>query len=631
MIPKLNDYKSIGDYKWFPMELITLQDLFCSSSLLKIEFYGLEQRLDKKNDLKAKGTLLMAILDKHQLKFNIHKDAKSLMETIEKSQLEILDETISQKDIDLKFLRSLPSEWKTPTLIWRNKSNLEEQSLDDLFNNLLIYEAEVKGSSTSSQNTAYLSSNNTDNTNESVSDVPSVSAASSKATVSTLPNVDSLKNDRYKTGERYHVVPPPYTKTFMPLKPDLVFNDAHTASESVANVVNVELSINKPSKDMSMTLRPDAPIIEDWTSDSENETGIESGNPQQALKDKGVIDSGCLRHMTGNISFLSYFEEINGGYVAFGRNPKGGKITGKGRIKTGFKENLDAGKVGKETISAQQYVLIPLWSTGLQDPQNTNADVADAAFDVKESENDVHVSASGSNKTKKHDDKAKRDNKGKNRLKYPDDPDMPELEDIVYSDDEKDIASTPIETEKPLLKDPDGEDVDVHIYRYLKGKPDLGLWYPKDSPFNLMAYFDSDYARASLDRKFTTVKSWLVQSKRLLAFITAVSFKLMLFGLTKDAAVNLMLLDDTDGVECLPNEEIFTELARMGYEKPPPKLTFYNVFFSTQWKFLIHTLVQCVSVKRTAWNEFSYSMASVVICLATCRKFNFFKYIFDSM
>nr|GEW85532.1 hypothetical protein [Tanacetum cinerariifolium] len=53
------------------------------------------------------------------------------------------------------------------------------------------------------------------------------------------------------------------------------------------------------------------------------------GNPQQALKDKGVIDSGCSRHMTGNMSHLSDFEELNGRYVAFGGNPKGGKITGK--------------------------------------------------------------------------------------------------------------------------------------------------------------------------------------------------------------------------------------------------------------------------------------------------------------
>nr|GEW88852.1 hypothetical protein [Tanacetum cinerariifolium] len=108
-------------------------------------------------------------------------------------------------------------------------------------------------------------------------------------------------------------------------------------------------------------------------------------------------------------------------------------------------------------------------------------------------------------------------------------------------------ASTPIDTEKPLLKDPDGEDVDVHtyrsmigslmyltslrpdimfvvcacvrfqvtlkashlhavkmIFRYLKGKPHLGLWYPKDSPFDLGAYPDSDFTGASLDRKSTT-------------------------------------------------------------------------------------------------------------------------------
>nr|GEX91552.1 retrovirus-related Pol polyprotein from transposon TNT 1-94 [Tanacetum cinerariifolium] len=59
------------------------------------------------------------------------------------------------------------------------------------------------------------------------------------------------------------------------------------------------------------------------------------GNPQQALKDKRVIGSGCSRYITGNMSYLSDFEELNGGYVAFGGNPKGGKIIGKGKIKTG--------------------------------------------------------------------------------------------------------------------------------------------------------------------------------------------------------------------------------------------------------------------------------------------------------
>nr|GEV04337.1 hypothetical protein [Tanacetum cinerariifolium] len=141
-------------------------------------------------------------------------------------------------------------------------------------------------------------------------------------------------------------------------------------------------------------------------------------------------------------------------------------------------------------------------------------------------------------------------------------------------------ASTPIDTKKPLLMDPDGEDVDVHIYRYLKGKPHLGLWYPKDSFFNLVAYSDSDYAGASLDRKSTTggcqflgcrLISWQCKKQTVVVtssteaeyvaaasccaqvlwiqnqlldyghFLNAVNSQLMLFGLTIDAAY-LMLL-----------------------------------------------------------------------------------------
>ncbi|GJZ18638.1 putative ribonuclease H-like domain-containing protein [Tanacetum coccineum] len=76
-------------------------------------------------------------------------------------------------------------------------------------------------------------------------------------------------------------------------------------------------------------------------------------------------------------------------------------------------------------------------------------------------------------------------------------------------------ASTPMETHKPLLQDTTGTDVDVQpkashmhvvkrIFRYLKRQPTLGLWYPKNSPMDLIAYSDSDYAGASIDRKSTT-------------------------------------------------------------------------------------------------------------------------------
>nr|GFA08418.1 hypothetical protein [Tanacetum cinerariifolium] len=171
----------------------------------------IEQKLARKNELKAHGTLLMALPDKHQLKFNSHKDAKTLMEAIYSegldqihdrlqnlvSQLEIHRVSLSQEDVNLKFLRSLPSEWKTHTLIWRNKTDLEDKSLDDLFNILKIYESKVKHSSSigiDSNNLAFVPSTSTDITTDSVSAAVNVSAVGTKMSAYTLPNVDSLSN-----------------------------------------------------------------------------------------------------------------------------------------------------------------------------------------------------------------------------------------------------------------------------------------------------------------------------------------------------------------------------------------------------------------------------------------------------
>nr|GEV95888.1 putative ribonuclease H-like domain-containing protein [Tanacetum cinerariifolium] len=245
----------------------------------------------------------------------------------------------------------------------------------------------------------------------------------------------SSLSDRSQPSGRYHAIPPPITRTFMPPKPDLVFHTALIAVETDHSVVIVQLSPSKLAQDLSHTNRPSAPIIEDWVSDSEDESktndlqivpsffsplsksvdhlikdcdyhakkkaqptprnyahmgnnkqnaslthknplkhmvpaavhtrskpvsvtdvrpvsvalpkimvpvvsvaqGLKGkwGNLQYALKDKGVINSGCSRHIIGNMSYLSNFAELNGGYVAFGGNPKGGKISGKGKIKTG--------------------------------------------------------------------------------------------------------------------------------------------------------------------------------------------------------------------------------------------------------------------------------------------------------
>nr|GEU83297.1 hypothetical protein [Tanacetum cinerariifolium] len=365
-----------------------------------------EQRLAKKNELKARGNLLMALSDKHQLKFNIHKDAKSLMKAIEKR----FGGNKETKKVQKTLLKQ------------QNKTNLEDQSLDDLFNNLKIYEVSVVPSVSAAGAKVPVSAlSNVDNLSDAViysffvsqSNSPrldnedlkqidaddleemdlkwqmamltmssrdtrnkdtqrkniSVETSTSNALVSQYDRVGSYDwsfqadeeptnyalmaftsssssssdnevfasdelissesdvsvptspvHDRYKSGDGYHVVPPSYTGTFMPPKPDLVFHDAPTVYETIPNVFYVEPSTTKPNKDLSQSNRPSAPIIEDWFLTKKMNL---RGNPHQALKDKSVIDSGCLRHMTKNISYLSFFKEINGGYVAFGGNPIG--------------------------------------------------------------------------------------------------------------------------------------------------------------------------------------------------------------------------------------------------------------------------------------------------------------------
>ncbi|GJR59563.1 hypothetical protein Tco_1501725 [Tanacetum coccineum] len=179
-----------------------------------------DEKHDRRNEMKARGTLLMALLNKDQLKFYSYKDAKLLMEAIEKryggnkeskkvqrtllkqqyenfaglssetidqtvdrlqkviSQLEIQGEVIAQEDMNLKLLRSLPSEWKTHALIWRNKVEIETLSLDNLYNNLKIYEPGLTGSSSTSQNSqnvAFVSSNSTNsNINNNINEADNI-------------------------------------------------------------------------------------------------------------------------------------------------------------------------------------------------------------------------------------------------------------------------------------------------------------------------------------------------------------------------------------------------------------------------------------------------------------------------
>ncbi|GKC84836.1 ribonuclease H-like domain-containing protein [Tanacetum coccineum] len=113
------------------------------------------------------------------------------------SQLEIHGESISQEDVNQKFLRSLSPEWNTHIIVWRNKPEIDTLSLDDLYNNLKIYEPEVKwtlSSSTNTQNVAFMSSNSTSSTNGAVNTAHGVTTASTQATVVNSTTIDNLSD-----------------------------------------------------------------------------------------------------------------------------------------------------------------------------------------------------------------------------------------------------------------------------------------------------------------------------------------------------------------------------------------------------------------------------------------------------
>ncbi|GJU39529.1 ribonuclease H-like domain-containing protein [Tanacetum coccineum] len=188
-----------------------------------------EEKAQKRLEVKARSTLMMGVPNEHHLKFNSIKDAKLLMEAVEKrfggnaatkktqrnilkqqlqklvSQLELLREMISQEDVNQKLLRSLSSKWNTHAVVWRNKYELETISVDDLYNNLKVYEPKVKGmssSSSSTQNMAFVSSSNNNsgrsnevvNTAQTVNTAYEVSTASTQVNTANFSNVDNLSD-----------------------------------------------------------------------------------------------------------------------------------------------------------------------------------------------------------------------------------------------------------------------------------------------------------------------------------------------------------------------------------------------------------------------------------------------------
>ncbi|GKF26260.1 hypothetical protein Tco_0082154 [Tanacetum coccineum] len=106
-------------------------------------------------------------------------------------------EVIPQEDINQKFLRSLSQEWAMHTIVWRNKSNIETMSLDDLFNNMKAYESEVKrtsSSTTNSKNVAFLSSSNTNSATRAVNTAQGVNTASTQGVADSSTTIENLSD-----------------------------------------------------------------------------------------------------------------------------------------------------------------------------------------------------------------------------------------------------------------------------------------------------------------------------------------------------------------------------------------------------------------------------------------------------
>nr|GEU96705.1 hypothetical protein [Tanacetum cinerariifolium] len=206
-------------------------------------------------------------------------------------------------------------------------------------------------------------------------------------------------------------------------------------------------------------------------------------------------------------------------------------------------------------------------------------------------------------------------------------------------------ASTPIETQKPLVKDKEATNVDVHLYskelaspkkmaleQMATGKEISNLFMAGSLPKTTLP------TRSSVSYALTaspTIRTSCIQQFWITTKVKTINDEVRIQALIDEKRVNIkessirhtLKLNDTEGTSCLANAEIFYGLAKMGYEKLYEKLTFYKAFFSPQWKFLIHTILQCLSTKTTSWDEFSSTMASTIICLTTNQKFNFSRFV----
>ncbi|GJY21127.1 hypothetical protein Tco_0393693 [Tanacetum coccineum] len=315
-----------------------------------------EDKAQRRLEVKARSTLMMGIPNEHQLKFNSIKDAKLLLEVVEKR----FGGNAAPPDSKIIFKK-------------QNKAELETMSMDDLYNNLKVYEPEVKGmssSSSSTQNMAFMSSsnNNTSSSNEVVNAAHGVTTASTQVNTAYSTNIDNLSdvvicsffasqlNSPQLAHEDLQQIHPDDIEE-MDLRWQMAMltmrarrflkNTGRKLTVNGNETIGFDKALKNQENKNKESSRRSVPVETststsllscdglggyDWSDQAEegpnyalmaysSSNSDSEGNPQMDLQDQGVIDSGCSRHMTENMSYLTNYEEIDRGYVALG-DPK---------------------------------------------------------------------------------------------------------------------------------------------------------------------------------------------------------------------------------------------------------------------------------------------------------------------
>ncbi|GJS61863.1 putative ribonuclease H-like domain-containing protein [Tanacetum coccineum] len=249
------------------------------------------------------------------------------------------------------------------------------------------------------------------------------------------------------------------------------------------NTVQPRTAVNNagPLKNVITNSKSTAKRTFNKITSANNSNFTEKGNPQQDLKDNGVIYNGCSRHMIGNRSYLTDYEEIDGGFLAFGGNSKGGKITRKGKIRTGkldiedvyfvkelkfnlFSVSQMCDKKNNVTVFTELNTQDPPFSSSskdspdaeckpseeeekkdAEDPGNEDSEVTSTEEPRVNQEKDANVNNTNKINTVSPTDNTTgiEANAVDENIVYgcADDPNMPNLEDIIYSDDDEDIGA----------------------------------------------------------------------------------------------------------------------------------------------------------------------------------------------